>query len=373
MQVPFFANCLDEEAASDVLMSLKSPVLSGNGPFSMAVERDLEHYLGARTMLTASGTQALEMIADLLEIKAGDEIIVPSFTFTSSALAFVRSGASPVFCDIDPETLNLDIRHASKVLSPRTRALIFVHYGGEGKGIVEAQKFCDEHGIALVEDAAHGLGGSVGGKKLGTFGRLSAFSFHQTKNFSCGEGGAVAINDKSLISRAEVVREKGTDRTAFFRGEVDKYTWRDFGSSYLLAEPLAALLKSQLRRIDNVISRRSYIWNIYRSGLHDWAVQHGVQLPKRQSASVHASHIFWVIGPTAKFSQELQTRLANLRVQAVPHYQPLHSSPMGSRMGLGGVELPTTEAVATRLLRLPLRTCQSEAETQYVISSITRS
>lgn len=321
-------------------------------------------------MLTPSGTHALEMMATLLELQAGDEVIVPSFTFTSTALAFLHVGARPIFADIDPVTLNIDIEQVGPLVSPNTKALVFVHYGGEGKGIQEARDFCDYHGIALVEDAAHGLGGAYQGKKLGTFGSMAAFSFHQTKNFSCGEGGALAINDESLVERAEVVREKGTDRTAFFRGNVDKYTWRDRGSSYLLAEPLAAMLKSQLARIEEITSKRQAIWEQYRRGLSAWATQCGVQLPQPQENSVHASHNFWVIGPSIEFINEFQIRLAQLGVQTASHYQPLHNSPMGKRLGLENLELPVTELVSSRLLRLPLRTCQTQTETDYVISTI---
>jgi dTDP-4-amino-4,6-dideoxygalactose transaminase len=254
--------------------------LSGDGLFTKRCEALLEQELGVpRALLATSCTHALEMAALLLDIKSGDEIIIPSFTFVSTVNAFVLRGARPIFIDIRPDTLNLDESQLERLITPRTRAIVVVHYAGVGCEMEAILQVAQRHGVPVIEDNAHGLLGKYRGKCLGTFGCLATLSFHETKNFNCGEGGALLINDPQFIERAQIIREKGTNRSRFFRGEVDKYTWVDVGSSYLLSDILAAFLYAQLETRELIQSRRKRIWEYYYAQLKDWASNYGVQLP----------------------------------------------------------------------------------------------
>ncbi|HWQ91846.1 MAG TPA: dTDP-4-amino-4,6-dideoxygalactose transaminase, partial [Clostridia bacterium] len=255
-----------------MLEAVRTGHISGDGPFTQHCQAWLETTLGTpKALLTTSCTDALEMAAILLELQPGDEVIVPSFTFVSTANAFALHGARPVFCDIRPDTLNLDETQLAALLGPRTRAVVLVHYGGVGCEMNPIQQLLERHPAVLIEDNAHGLLGHHRGRPLGTFGALATLSFHETKNFTCGEGGALLINDERYIERAEIIREKGTNRTRFFRGQVDKYTWHDVGSSYLPSDLLAAFLYAQLLAADQIQAERRRIWEFYATHLQDWA------------------------------------------------------------------------------------------------------
>lgn len=354
-----------------ILQALQSGHISGDGPFTKKCHALLQEALGVpHVLLTTSCTHALEMAALLLNIEPGDEVIFPDFTFVSTVNAFVLRGAKPVFVDIRADTLNLDESKLPDAVSRRTRAIVPVHYAGVGCEMDAILELANDRGIAVVEDNAHGLFGRYKGRYLGTFGVFAAQSFHETKNFSCGEGGALIVNDPAMQDRAEIIREKGTNRSRFFRGEIDKYTWVDIGSSYLPSDILAAYLFGQLEQRERIQSRRRDAWGVYAAGLKDWAAQHGVQLPTIPQHCAQPFHMFYMLMPNL----ELRTRfIAHLRergVYAVFHYLPLHLSDMGR--GFGGREgtWPVTERVSNQLVRLPLHNLLTGNEQEEVIDAI---
>jgi dTDP-4-amino-4,6-dideoxygalactose transaminase len=325
-----------------------------------------------KALLTTSCTHALEMAAILLDVKPGDEVIVPAFTFVSTINAFVLRGARPVFCDIRPDTLNMDEAQLERLISPRTRAIVPVHYAGVGCEMDAIMALAERHGVAVVEDNAHGLFGSYKGRYLGTFGALATQSFHETKNFHCGEGGALLINDPALIDRAEIIREKGTNRSRFFRGQVDKYSWVDIGSSYLPSDILAAFLYAQLEERDNIQRRRRRIWEYYQQHLQEWAARHDVRLPVIPSHCEQSYHMFYLVLPTLEVRQKLIAFLKEQGILSVFHYLPLHLSDMGVRFGGKPGDCPVTEAVSDRLLRLPFYNELDERDQERVVEAIQR-
>src|SRR6266576_616628 len=291
------------------------------------------------------------MAALLLDLKAGDEVIVASFTFSSTANAFVLRGARPVFIDIRRDTLNLDETKLESLVTPCTKAIVVVHYAGVGCEMDAIMQVALRHGIPVVEDNAHGLFGKYRGKYLGAIGCLAAQSFHETKNFTCGEGGALLINDSQYIDRAEILREKGTNRSRFFRGQVDKYTWVDIGSSYLPSDILAAFIYAQLEERDNIQARRQAIWEYYDKHLRDWAEDFGMQLPFVPAHCEQPYHMFYLLLPSLELRQALIAYLNSREVHSVFHYQPLHISSMGQQFGGKPGDCPVTEDVSDRLLR----------------------
>ena len=307
------------------------------------------------------------MAALLLNIQPGDEVILPSFTFVSTVNAFVLRGARPVFADIHPDTLNLDETQVGELLSPRTKAIVPVHYAGVGCEMDQIMKIASNANIAVVEDNAHGLFGKYKGKYLGSFGSLASQSFHETKNFSCGEGGALLINDPAMIERAEILREKGTNRSRFFRGMVDKYSWVDIGSSYLLSDILAALLWAQFEQYQLIQEKRKALWHIYAEGLSDWALNHNVQLPFIPEHCEQAYHMFYLILPSLEDRQQVIMQLKQQQINAVFHYLPLHLSDMGRKFGGQPGDCPVTEHISDRLLRLPFHNSLSQSDQLKVI------
>jgi dTDP-4-amino-4,6-dideoxygalactose transaminase len=345
--------------------------ISGDGPFSRKVHALLEELVGApRALLTTSCTHALEMAALLLEIGPGDEVIVPSFTFVSTANAVVLRGGRPIFVDIRPDTLNIDASLLEARITPRTKAIVVVHYAGVGCDMDAIGDIASRHGIPVVEDNAHGLLGSYRGRALGSFGALATLSFHETKNFTCGEGGALIVNDPRYVERAEILREKGTDRTRFFRGQVDKYGWIDVGSSYLPSDLLAAFLFAQLESRDRIQAHRRKVWETYRSGLEEWAGATGVTLPHVPAECQQAYHLFYLVLPSLAERQALIQHLKSRGVSAVFHYLPLHLSPMGRALGGRPGDCPVTEHISDRLLRLPFYNDLREDEQAGVIEDI---
>jgi dTDP-4-amino-4,6-dideoxygalactose transaminase len=310
------------------------------------------------------------MAALLLEVCPGDEVIVPSFTFVSTVNAFVLRGARPVFADIRGDTLNLDESQIESLITPRTKAIVPVHYAGVGCAMETILDVAGRHGIAVVEDNAHGLFTRYRGRCLGTFGCLATQSFHETKNIICGEGGALVINDARYVERAEILREKGTNRSRFYRGQVDKYTWVDIGSSYLPSDILAAFLYAQLERHEWIHSRRRLIWNRYRQGLEDWAAQWGVQLPCVPPSCEHSYHMFYLVMPSLAERQGLIEHLKQREILSVFHYLPLHLSAMGLQFGGTPGQCPVTQRVSDCLLRLPFYNDLTEGEQDEVIQSI---
>jgi dTDP-4-amino-4,6-dideoxygalactose transaminase len=345
--------------------------ISGDGPFTKKCHELLTSiHKCAATLLTTSCTHALEMSALLLDIKPGDEVILPSFTFVSTANAFVLRGARPVFVDVRADTLNLDETQLEALITPRTRAIVPVHYAGVGCEMDAICAIAANHGIAVVEDNAHGLFGRYRGRLLGTFGALSTLSFHETKNFSCGEGGALIINDPTLVERAEIIREKGTNRSRFFRGQVDKYTWVDIGSSYLPSDLLAAYLLAQLEAREYVLATRRRIYEYYLKNLADWAAANEVQLPFIPDTCESSYHMFYMLLPSLTYRTKLIAHLREHGIMSVFHYLPLHLSPVGRSFGYKEGDCPVTENVSDRLLRLPFYNDLTEDELQRIVATI---
>ncbi len=337
--------------------AIQSTRISGDGTFTKKIHELLEATLGVRkVLLTTSCTHALEMAALLLNIQPGDEVIVPSFTFVSTINAFVLRGARPVFSDIRPDTLNLDETKLASLITPRTRAIVPVHYGGVGCEMDTICAIAEQHNLAVVEDNAHGLYGRYKGRYLGTFGALATQSFHETKNFTCGEGGALLINDPQYLEQAEIIREKGTDRSRFFRGQVDKYTWVDVGSSYLPSDLLAAYLYAQLEARSQIQHKRQTLWETYAELLRPWAENHGIQLPTVPAHCEQAYHLFYLLMPSLKVRTDFINYLKAQDIQSVFHYLPLHTSAMGQALGGQPGDCPVTESVSDRLVRLPFYT-----------------
>ncbi len=345
--------------------------ISGDGVFTRQCQAFLEQELGiAKALLTASCTDALEMAALLLDIQPGDEVIVPSFTFVSTINAFVLRGARPVFADIRPDTLNLDENQLERLITARTKAIAVVHYAGVACEMDAILDVTARHNLPVVEDNAHGLFGKYRGKYLGTLGCLATQSFHETKNFTCGEGGALLINDPRYVERAEIIREKGTNRSRFFRGQVDKYTWVDVGSSFLLSDILAAFLYAQLEARQEIQAKRRRIWEYYFAHLKDWGEENGVRLPLVPAHCEQPYHMFYLLMPSLEQRQALIEHLKGCGVNSVFHYMPLHLSLMGQRLGCQAGDCPVTEMVSDCLLRLPFHNDLSEADQRHVVETI---
>ena len=351
--------------------SISAGHISGNGPFTKRAEEQITKTLGNdRTLLTTSCTHALEMSALLLRLKPGDEVIVPSYTFVSTASAFMLYGAKPVFVDVRQDTLNIDLDQAEAAITPRTRAICVVHYGGVACEMDRLTKLAKDHNLILIEDNAHGLFAKYRGKYLGTFGALATQSFHETKNITCGEGGALVINDASLAERAEILREKGTDRTKFLRGQVDKYTWVDVGSSWVISDLLAAILFGQLSRADEIYEQRMKIWNRYHNELQSWAAKHDVTLPTVPEGCEHTGHVYHLRFQHGVQRDKFIENLKQLGIYAVFHYQPLHLSTVGRTLGGRDGQFPVTESAGDCLVRLPLFNSLTSDEQTYIIDSI---
>jgi len=372
--IPFNKPCLVGNEIRYFEDAVRSGHMSGDGDFTRRCQEALGNLLGVdHVLLTTSCTHALEMAALLLDIQPDDEVIVPSFTFVSTVNAFVLRGARPVFVDIRPDTLNMDELAVEGLISARTRAIVPVHYAGVGCEMDPLGAIATRHGVALVEDNAHGLFGRYRGRPLGSFGRLATQSFHETKNLSCGEGGALVINDPALVARAEILREKGTNRSRFFRGLVDKYTWVDLGSSYVLSDALAAYLYGQIERWEAIQTRRRAIWERYHTRLSPWATAHGVRQPVVPPHCEQTYHMYYLLLPSLASRTELLERLRAAGVLAVFHYLPLHQSPMGRLHGGDDYRCPVTEDVSDRLLRLPFYLDLSPDEQERVCDVITAS
>jgi len=352
--IPFNRPCFVGKELDYIAEAIELGHISGDGTFTKKCRALLERALGVpKVLLTTSCTHALEMAALLLDLEDGDEVIVPSFTFVSTVNAFVLHGARPVFADIRPDTLNMDEQQLRGLITPRTKAIIPVHYGGVGCEMDVIVPLAKEHGATVVEDNAHGLFGTFKGRFLGTFGSLATQSFHETKNFTCGEGGALLVNDPALVPRAEVLREKGTDRSRFFRGEIDRYTWIDVGSSYVLSDVLAAFLYAQLEGRERILAARRRLWEGYYDRLEEWAGDRGVRLPTVPDHCRHPYNMFYLILPSLEIRQALIQHMKDRGILSVFHYLPLHLSEMGSRFGGKKGDCPVTEDVSDRILRLP--------------------
>jgi dTDP-4-amino-4,6-dideoxygalactose transaminase len=372
-KIPFNKPFVVGTEFSYIQSAIDNKNISGSGAFTQKCQDFLASQLTVpKVLLTPSCTHALEMSALLLDIQAGDEIIVPSFTFVSTVNAFVLRGAKPIFADIRSDTLNLDETLLPDLISSRTKAIVPVHYAGVGCEMDSILTLARQYNIAVVEDNAHGLFGQYRGKNLGTLGDLATQSFHETKNFTCGEGGALLINTPRYIPRAEIIREKGTNRSRFLRGEVDKYTWVDIGSSYLPSDIASAFLYAQLQAYKQIQNIREKIWQTYYLELHAWATLYGVRLPFVPTHCQQSFHMFYLLMPSSTVRDRFINYLKTLGIYSVFHYIPLHNSPMGQTFGGHDGMCPITEDVSSRLVRLPFFNSLSMLEQKQVIEAITQ-
>ncbi|MCD6560306.1 MAG: dTDP-4-amino-4,6-dideoxygalactose transaminase [Deltaproteobacteria bacterium] len=371
MKIPFNRPFIIGKELYYISQSVISGHTAGDGVFTKKCHELIKEKLGARmVLLTTSCTAALEMSAILCNIGPGDEVILPSFTFVSTVNAFYMRGARPVFVDIRPDTLNLDETKVEEAITEKTKVIVPVHYGGVGCDMDVIMDIANRHGLLVVEDAAHALHSEYKEQYLGTIGDIGAFSFHETKNYICGEGGAIILNNEDFIERAEIVREKGTDRSKFFRGEVDKYTWVDLGSSYLPSDILAAFLYAQLENMDEIDIRRRTIFDYYLKTLSPLAEKGVLKLPVIPPECRSCGHLFYIILKDEEIRNGLMNYLKSRGIGAVFHYLPLHLSTVGSSLGGKDGQLPVTESVSGRLLRLPLFYELKEDEQDYIVESI---
>jgi dTDP-4-amino-4,6-dideoxygalactose transaminase len=369
--IPFNRPCLAGNEFKYIADAIARGHASGDGSYTRLCHEMLECELGAsKVLLTTSCTHALEMAAILLDCAPGDEVILPSFTFVSTANAFVLRGARIVFSDVRPDTMNMDERHLESLITSRTKAIVPVHYAGVACDMDAICSVAQRHGVRVVEDNAHGLFARYKGKLTGTFGALSTQSFHETKNITCGEGGALVVNDRALVERAQIIREKGTNRSQFFRGMVDKYTWVDLGSSYLPSDLLAAFLFAQLEGRQQIQAKRRRVWEYYALHLAEWADSRGVQLPFVPKECEQAYHMFYLVLPSLEVRQRLIAHLKRQGILSVFHYVPLHLSEMGLKFAVGKSNCPVTEDVSARLLRLPFYNDLTEAEQSRVVEAV---
>lgn len=349
--------------------------LSGDGIYTHKAQELMESKFNAKKVfLTTSGTSALELASYALDLKQGDEVIVPSYTFSSTVNAIVLTGAFPVFADITPETMNIDPDDIIRKITPATKAIYVVHYGGVACDMDRIIRIARDNNLKVVEDAAQGANATYKNKYLGTIGDFGCYSFHETKNYSCGEGGALLINtnNQDIVDRVEILREKGTNRTKFLEGIVDKYTWIDKGSSYLPSDILAAFLYAQLEQMDVIQQQRLDVWNAYYNGLKSLEVEGKLRLPIIPDYANHNAHMFYVLFKDKNIRNHVITKLKEKNIHTVFHYVPLHSSPMGLRCGYKHGDFPITEDISSRLLRLPLFAGMKWEELQYILESTTK-
>jgi dTDP-4-amino-4,6-dideoxygalactose transaminase len=365
--IPFVLPAQAPSAQRYMEAALSSGFVEGDGPFTKKAAALLQRWVGSSpVLLTTSCTHALELAALVLGLGPSDEIVMPSFTFVSTANAFALRGAKIRFADIDAGTFSMGLAELEAAITPRTTAVAVVHYGGVARDLDQLQAFCVARKLRLIEDNAHGLFGTSKGRALGSFGVMSALSFHKTKNVTCGEGGALVLNDASLLERAEIIREKGTDRSRFLRGQIDKYTWREIGSSYLPSDILAAMLCAQLENAEETQRRRLSIWARYDALLRPQAEKLGVALQAIPEGLAHPAHLFAVLVPDRVDRARVLSRLKEVGVHATSHYEPLHLSPCASDHR----PLPVTERVASRLVRLPLHPNLTNAQVDYVVDAL---
>jgi dTDP-4-amino-4,6-dideoxygalactose transaminase len=369
MNIPFNRPYTSTDAAAAMSAAAANGHLSGDGPYTKLVSDRLRQLTDVpHVLLTTSCTHALEMCGLLLNLQPGDEVIMPSFTFVSTANAFALRGARPVFVDIRPDTFNIEERLIEAAITTRTKAIVVVHYAGVACEMDEIMSLAARHGVPVIEDNAHGLGGTYRGARLGSIGALATLSFHETKNIQCGEGGALLVNQPELYEPAEIAREKGTNRSRFFRGEVDKYTWVSLGSSYLPSDLLAAYLSTQLDEFDHIQAKRMSIWQRYKSELELWSKGRDFTFQRCPEDREHPAHLFALVAPDLDSRQQLITHLHDQGIKAVFHYVPLHSSPVGR--SFGDLELPVTDSISERLVRLPLFPDLDDAMVERVIAGV---
>ncbi|MGZ3770426.1 MAG: dTDP-4-amino-4,6-dideoxygalactose transaminase [Bdellovibrio sp.] len=371
MKIPFNIPPRSSNEEKYISQAIANKKLSGEGSFNKKCADWFNKNIPTlMTIITPSCTSALEMAMVLADIGPGDEVILPSFTFTSTANVVALYGATPVFVDVDPLTMNIDVSEVEKALTPKTKVIMPVHYAGVGCEMDKLMELANKRNIWVVEDAAQGIFASYKGKSLGGWGHMAAFSFHETKNIVCGEGGALTINDPRLIARAEIVRDKGTNRQQFLNGQVDKYTWQDKGSSYLLSELAAAFLLSQLEEGENITAKRLAIWNQYHVGLAELEKQGHLQRMTVPAECKSNGHIYYFLLNSAEVRASLWSYLKEAGIQSTTHYVPLHSAPAGVKYGRVSGSLKITDDLANRLLRLPMYADLQTEDVQFILEKI---
>ncbi len=371
IHIPFNRPCWHGDEIKYITQAYENGWISGDGPFTKKAQHLLEQQLNiSKVLLTTSCTDALEMAAILLNLQPDDEVIVPSFTFVSTALAFVMRGAKIIFADIRPDTLNMDETQLESLITDKTKAIIPVHYAGIACAMDNIMAIANSYHLAVIEDNAHGLYGKYKGQALGSIGHLATQSFHETKNITCGEGGALLINDPQYLQRAEIIREKGTNRSQFFRGEINKYSWVDKGSSYVLSDILAALLYGQLLHSHHIQEKRKKLWHYYHSHLISWATHHHIQLPFIPDECESGYHMFYLLMPSLSIRTQFIAHLKNYNIHAVFHYLPLHTSKMGQLHATQKKTCPITVDISDRIVRLPFYNDLQQQELDYILDAI---
>ena len=366
----FSVPCRAPKAPSNLAEVINSDHVHGDGRFTKSASEKLVKLTGAGSvLLTTSGTSALEMAVRLLGVGPGDEVIVPSFTFSSGAASIVAAGGVPVFVDIEGDTGNIDPDLVEAAITSKTKAISVMHYGGVPVDMSAIMAISRKHNIPVIEDNAHGLAVTSQYGRLGAIGAVGIQSFHDTKNVHCGEGGAILINDPALVEAAEIMREKGTNRSKFLRGQVDKYTWVEWGSSFLPSELNAAVLDAQLDEFENIQEKRFAIWNTYKSELADWAQEHNAKLMSPPDG-IHAAHVFYVLMPNQEKRDALLSHLRDNGVIGTFHYVPLHSSPAGLKYGRVHGSMEKTDSFSSRLARLPLWPGMSDEQVKRVLDTM---
>ena len=354
-----------------VVDALYNGLLSGDGKYTARVYEQFKERFGIeRMLLTTSGTTALEMASILIDLEPGDEVIVPSFTFSSTVNAFLLRGAKPVFCDIRPDTMNIDERLIEGLITPRTKAIYCVDYAGIPCDLDKVNKIANKHGLFVIEDAAQAVGSKYKGRYCGTLTEFGCYSFHETKNYVMGEGGGIVINEEKYMERAEIIREKGTNRRNVLRGLVDKYTWHDIGSSFLPSDVLAAILCAQMERYDEIMEKRLNVWNTYHTMLEDCEKAGKLVRQFVPDYAEHNGHMYNIVLPDGETRTRLIAKLKEKQIAAYICYVPLHSAPMGQKLGWKPDQCPVTEDYGNRVLRLPLYADMTSQEAQFVAESV---
>ena len=369
--IPFNRASITDKEIEYVVDALKGRRLSGDGPYTMKVYDRVRELLGIENMLlTTSGTTALELASLLIDLEPGDEVIVPSFTFSSTANAFMLRRAQPVFCDIRRDTMNIDETLIEGLITPKTKAIYTVDYAGMPCEYDAIEAIAREHGLYIIEDSAQSFGSTYRGRNCGTFGQFGCYSFHETKNYAMGEGGGLVLNDESFLDRAEILREKGTNRRQVLKGMVDKYTWHDVGSSFLPSDVLAAILYAQLERYDEIMAKRLAVWNAYHEGLVDLENDGLLARQVVPEGATHNGHMYNIVCPTSEIRTQVVSRLNEQGMYPYICYVPLHSAPMGLKIGYDPAACPVTEDYGERVLRLPLYADMTVEDANNVVSAL---
>lgn len=369
--IPFNKASITGLEQQNVIDALYNSKLSGDGKYTMKVYEQMKQLLGIETMLlTTSGTTALEMAALLINLEPGDEVIVPSFTFSSTVNAFLLRGARPVFCDIRPDTLNMDETLIEGLITPRTRAIYCVDYAGVPCEMDTINAIAQKHGLFVIEDAAQAVGSKYKGQYAGTLSEFGCYSFHETKNYVMGEGGAIVLNEEKYLERAEIIREKGTNRRQVLKGWVDKYTWHDIGSSFLPSDLLAAILSAQLERYDEIMEKRRLVWNTYHEQLEPLEAAGKLRRAIVPEHVEHNGHMYNIVLPTDKVRTKLVEELKKQDIMAYICYVPLHSAPMGQKLGWKPEDCPVTEEYGQRTLRLPLYADMTRQDAEQIVVAV---